>query len=190
MNEWWQSLSLAQQVFYGIAFVSTLVLLVQIALGFIGADHAADVDVDVSGGAPHHSSGLGVFSVQSIAVFLAGFGWGGVIWLNRGFGLLVAGAAGTVVGLVMMAAAILLMRLLMRLRDSGTLDYHNAIGESATVYCPIPPNRGAGGQVEVMIQSRLVFADAVTEAPEVLKTGSKVRICALRGESTFVVEPL
>jgi hypothetical protein len=90
----------------------------------------------------------------------------------------------------MMAAAILLMRQLMRLHASGTLDYHNAIGESATVYCPIPANGGAGGQVEVMIQSRLVFADAVTEAPEVLKTGSKVRIRALRGQSTFLVDPL
>jgi hypothetical protein len=190
MNEWWQTLTLTQQVFYCIAFVSTAVLLVQIVAGLAGADHGLGLDGDASGAMGHHGSGLGVFSLQSIAVFCAGFGWGGAAWLNRGFGLVVAMVAGTIVGVVFMGAAVLLIRLLMRLQDSGTLDYHNAVGACATVYCPIPAAGAAGGQVEVMFQGRLVFADAVTEGPEVLKTGSKVRIRAVRGESTFVVEPL
>lgn len=185
MNEWWQALTLAQQIFYGIAIISSLMLLVQLVLGLIGADHGmADLDVGAD-----HSSGLGIFSLQTIATFFVGFGWVGVIWLNRGYGLIWAVLCGLIVGGALMIATIALLRWLLRLQESGTLDYENAVGAVGTVYCPVPPRRGNGGQVEVVIQGRTVFADAITEAAEVIKTGAKVRVTSLLGRSTLVVEP-
>jgi hypothetical protein len=203
MNEWWQSLSLAQQIFYTVAIFSTVVLVLRIILGSLGGDHAGDADADTSvdaggdaevevhghvDGGIHHDSGLKFLSFQTIATFLAGFGWGGVIWLNRGFGVLVAVAAGAVIGTAMMVSMAFFMRWLMRFQDSGSLDYHNAVGKEGTVYVPVPAHRGAGGQIEVMCQGRLVYADAVTESGDALKTGSRIRVVAVEGQSTFVVE--
>ena len=51
MIDWWNSLELATQIFYCIAIPSTLILLVQTVLTFMGigdgVDADADVDVDV-----------------------------------------------------------------------------------------------------------------------------------------------
>jgi hypothetical protein len=186
MSAWWNSLLLVQQVFYGVSILATLVLVVQTVLTLHGIDHATDV---VSDGNVHHS-GLGLLSVQAIATFFVGFGWVGVIWLNRGFGVVVAATAGVVVGSFLMAAMVIFTRWLTRLQDSGTLDYRNAVGVVGTVYCPIPPQRAVGGQVEVLIQGRTVFAEAVTEASSQLKTGAKIRVVSLLGRSTLMVEPL
>ena len=44
--EWWNALSLATQVFYCIARPSTLILLIQTILLFVGIGGDGDVDVD------------------------------------------------------------------------------------------------------------------------------------------------
>jgi hypothetical protein len=192
MSAWWNTLSLASQVFYGVAFLASGVLVLQLILGFFGADDSSGDalsahDASFADGS-HHPSGLAVFSIRTVSAFLAGFGWTGAIWLSRGHGVLVAGLCGTLVGAALMVSTFLLMRSLLRLQDSGTLDYANAVGLTGTVYAPVPPGRGAGGQVEVLIQGRVVFADAVSDASEVLRTGSKVRVVSLVGRSSFVVE--
>jgi len=186
MTEWWHGLRLDQQVFYAIAMLSSLVLVIQLGLGVVGVDHGAG-DADISVG---HDGGAGIFSIQALATFFVGFGWIGVIWLNRGHGLGWSVLAGTVTGGGLMAGVVTLMRRMMRLQESGTLEYGNAVGAIGTVYVPILGRRGNGGQVEVVIQGRTVFAEAITESADVLRTGSKVRVTSLVGQSTFIVEPL
>jgi hypothetical protein len=185
MSAWWQSLPVEQQVFYVIALTATLILLLRLGLGLVGIDHVSDVDVHVE-----HGSGLGVLSVQTIATFFVGFGWVGIVWLRQGHGLVWAILSGIVVGFALMVGTVLFVRALMRLQHSGTLNYQNAVGAVGTVYCPIPPRRANGGQVEVVIQGRTVFADALTESGEPLKTGAKVRVTSLLARTTLLVEPL
>jgi hypothetical protein len=185
MSEWWNALSTAQQIFYGIAIIATIVLIGQIVLGLVGFDHALDVEMSTD-----HSSGLGVLSVQSVATFFVGFGWIGALWLSRGYGLTVALLSGSVIGVTLMAGMIFLMRWLLRLQDSGTLDYQNAIGLAGTVYVVVPPNRAPGGQVEVLFQGRTVFADALTDSVEPIKTGSRIRVIAVVAPTTLIVEPV
>ena len=47
MFDWWNSLELATQIFYCIAIPSTLILLVQTVLTFMGIGDGVDADADV-----------------------------------------------------------------------------------------------------------------------------------------------
>lgn len=184
MTDWWSTLGLVRQIFYALAIVSSIILVVQLVLSGIGADGFDDVDVN-----DPHGTGLGVLSVRSVAAFFAGFGWVGVMCINAGQSTFVAIVAGTAAGGLLMGLTILLMRSLMKLHSSGTLNYANAVNEVGTIYVPVPPQRGSGGQVEVVIQGRTVFAEALSDAVEPLRTGAKVRIISLVGQTTFLVEP-
>jgi membrane protein implicated in regulation of membrane protease activity len=83
-----------------------------------------------------------------------------------------------------------MMRSLMRLQSSGTLDYSNAVGQIATVYLTISPVQRPGGQVEVMIQGRLVTAEALQKGSQPLSPGTKVKIVDKIGLTALLVEPL
>jgi hypothetical protein len=186
MTVWWNSLSLEEQIYLGAALMASGVLVVQLLINLIGAGHIDDLP-EIGDGT--HGSGLGVFSVRSIAAFFAGFGWVGLIFRQHGASMPLAASIGALSGVVLMGGAIYLMRSMIGLRDSGTLNYANGVGSVATVYVTIPPHRGAGGQIEVTIQGRVVFADARTSSAEALKPGLKVKVVDRLGETTFLVEP-
>lgn len=185
MTAWWNALSVEEQLYLGAALLASGVLVVQLILNLIGAGHMDDLP-DIGDAA--HGSGLGVFSVRSIAAFFAGFGWLGLIFRQHGAATPLAAGAGAICGLLLMAGTVYLMRSLARLQESGTLDYANAVGAIGTVYVTIPPDRAPGGQVEVLFQGRTVFADARTDDDASLKPGTKVRIIDRMGETTFLVE--
>ena len=58
------------------------------------------------------------------------------------------------------------------------------------VYVTIPPSKGPGGQVETMIQGRLVTAEAMQRGTEPLKPGTKVLVIEKVGNATLIVEPV
>ncbi len=185
MELWWQELNLELQIFYGIGIIALFALVLQLGLMFFGGlDDASDL-----GDVGEHGSGLGIFSIRGITAFFLGFGWTGVIALKAGTGLGLAIVFGLLVGGALMVAIFLMMRSMMRLQSSGTLDYANAIGEVATVYVTLPAFQKAGGQIEVLIQGRLAVADALHKGGSPLPPGTKVRIVETLGRSTFVVEP-
>ena len=79
---------------------------------------------------------------------------------------------------------------LLRLQGSGNLNYRNAIGVIGTVYSTIPGQERAGGQLELLVQGRLITAEAYSRTAQDLKPGSKARVIDLIGQSTLLVEPL
>ena len=186
MELWWQALNLELQIFYGIGILSLFALVFQMAmLLFGGVDDHSDFS-----SAGEHGSGLGIISFRSITAFFLGFGWSGVIALKAGHSLGVAIIIGLFVGGVLMVGIFALMRSMMRLQSSGSLDYGNAVGEVATVYVTIPSDQRGGGQVEVMIQGRLAMAEALQKGSTSLSPGTKVRVVETIGRSTLVVESL
>lgn len=188
MNAWWDSLNFNLQLFYGIGILALVVLALQ---AFLMLFTGMDTDFDVSGAEiGDHDSGLGVFSIRGVTAFFVGFGWAGVICTERGLGLLPSLAIAVTVGSLLMVGIYLMMRSFMRLQDSGTLDYANAVGQVATVYVTIPPNKLNGGQVETMIQGRLVTAEALQYGDSPLAPGSKVKVVDRVGTSTLVVEEI
>ena len=161
MTDWWNSLLIEKQIFYAIGLFSLAVLLLQILLTLIGVGHH---DADFSGHGDH-DSGMGLLTVRTVTAFFVGFGWTGAIMLNRGHSITAAIAAGAAVGAAFLLTTGLLIRNLLRLQSAGgNVDYNNAIGMVGTVYTTIPAAEAGGGQIELMIQGRLMMAEAYTKA--------------------------
>ncbi len=186
MTEWWHGLLLEKQIFYGIGIFSLALLLFQILLSLVGFDHHSDVSI----GTVEHDSGLGLFSLRTVTAFFAGFGWTGGILLNHGYSLVAAIGGGIGVGTVFLLATSFLIVNLLRLQGSGNIDYRNAIGVVGTVYTTIPAAETGGGQLELVLQGRLMMAEAFTKAKQPLPPNSKARVVALIGQTTVLVEPL
>jgi len=214
VTEWWSQLTLELQIFYGIGISATAILLIQLVLSLFGFgdhgdaadgvdgggldfDHGDDVgmdadigiDADIHDGSDlAHASGLQVLSTRTVIAFMAGFGWTGVVaqkgGLNISFSLLLA----LVVGLILMWLVFSLMKMLYSMRQSGSLDYRNAIGQIGKVYIGIPAAGEGTGQVEVLVQGRLAVVEARCESSEKIPSGRQVRVKKLLSARTLLVE--
>lgn len=185
MDVWWTSLNLPLQIFYGTGVVAAIALAIEMLLTLFGLSQHDLPDV---GG--DHPDQIGMLSVRTITGFFFGFGWTGVIAIKSGLGLTAAIFAALAVGVVFLLGIYLLMRALFSLHASGTLDYNNAIGQTGTVYVTVPPHRGGGGQVEVLVQGRLQTVACMTSHPAPLAPQSKVKVVALIDAGTLEVQPL
>jgi hypothetical protein len=191
MSAWWNALSLEQQVFAAIALIGSALLAIQVLLMLIGLEHSdlsvGDAD---TGGAGAHASGLSFLSIRSLIAFTVGFGWTGWGLSHSGYNTLIAVFAALAVGLLLMATVVTIMRSLVKLTYSGSLDYRNAVGQVATVYMAVPAAMAASGQVEVLVQGRIITAQAMTKATAPLAPRTKATVVALVDRSTLLVEPL
>ena len=188
MSGWWSSLLIEKQIFYVIGLFSLGILLLQIVLTLLGVGHNGDADLSGHG---DHDSGIGFLTVRTVTAFFVGFGWTGVIMLNRGYSILAAIGAGAAVGAIFLLATAFLIHNLLRLQSSGgNVDYNNAIGSVGTVYTTIPAKEAGSGQLELMLQGRLMMAEAYTKASWNLRPNSKAKVVGLIGQATLLVEPL
>ena len=188
MTEWWNALLIERQIFYAIGIFSLGILLIQILLAVVGMDGHHDADISGHG---DHDSGIGLITVRTVTAFFVGFGWTGAIMLNNGYSVVAAIFAGAAVGTGFLLGTWFLIHNLLRLQSSGgNVDYNNAIGIVGTVYTTIPAAEAGGGQLELMIQGRLMMAEAYTKASWNLKPNSKAKVIGLIGRSTLLVEPL
>jgi len=197
MAEWWDSLAVQYQIFYGVGIIGTVILIIQLIMTLIGAGHDGDmadghVDLDAAaaGADLEHASGLQVLSSRTVVAFMTGFGWTGAFALRQGLSMPVALLLAVVVGGLLMWLVFLLMRMLFSLRQSGSLDYRNAVGQVGSVYVTIPPSREGEGQVQVMVQGRLSTVNACTSEPEAIASGRQIRVTGLVPPRTLVVETL
>lgn len=189
MTEWWSGLSLELQVFYTIGITAFLVTAIQTLLTLVGlGGEAADLEFDLP--EDGHSTGIGLFSVQTISAFFLGFGWAGAIALELDLHILVAVFIAFNAGGILMAAMYFMLVGLLSLQSSGNLNYTTAVDSTAEVYVTIPSNRQGNGKIQVMVGGRLITADAETDAPSAINPGQNVRVTGLIGKTQFLVEPL
>lgn len=205
--EWWNSLSLAAQIFYCIAVPSTLVLVIQTILMFIGMGEDADgdvgadtdVDADFDGDIPDGEEsflnsvdaegfdGLRVFTVRGIIAFLVVFGWVGVAMESADITLWITLPVAIVSGFAVMVLLAYIFKAIMKLRSDGNTDNRNAIGTAGRVHLTIPPARTGEGKVHVMLQGSYVERDAVTDEETPIPTGSEIVVVRVSGSTTLVV---
>ncbi len=185
MDVWWNSLTLALQIFYAIGIGAGIMLLIQVVLTMLGLDgHDAPDDF------ADHPDGLGVLSIRTVTGFFFGFGWTGVICIENGLGIFPSIMVALLIGVLFLGGIYLLMRTLFSLRASGSLDYNNAIGQTGTVYVTVPAARQGSGQVEVMVQGRLKTVAAMTAHAEILRPGTKITVTSTIDQTTLEVAPL
>ncbi len=198
---WWETLNLAQKIFFCIATPASVLLIVQIVLMLIGfgsggVDADADVSVDGdmadfdgtdagSGEVLDADNGFGLFTLRGLIAFFAVGGWVGYTLADGNVVLSVA------LALVSGAAALVLMGLLLKwlvsLQSNGNLRPSEAIGLTAEVYLTIPPKDQGKGKINVLLDERLVEFSAVQTGDSPIATGKKVKILSTVADS-FVVE--
>jgi hypothetical protein len=189
MIDYWLNLSSTMQTFVGIGAISSLVLSLQLLLSLIGGDmDGLDGDLDMMDGGEGGASG--VLSVRTIGAFFSGFGWTGASMTDYGYGLGITTVVSAAVGTALLALVFYLMAYLHSLRQVGTLDYSNAVGQVGSVYLAIASNRKGIGQVEVMVQGRLSIVRAVTDHDKKIGNRVAVRVTKLVDKQTILVEPL
>ena len=187
ITSWWEGLSAARQVFYGIGIVAGLVSLVLAVLSFIGLEGHDAVDaadaVDIGGGE-------GIFSLKALVGFFLGFGWVGGLAIDAGLKLLAALALAVVAGGMFMAGIIVMIRLIHSMRSDGTMKIERAVGAVGTVYITVPAQRASGGQVTVNFSGRQETFHALSSAATPIPSGEKIKVTAIVDGRTVQVEPL
>lgn len=163
------------------AAIGGVLLLAQLVLGAVGAEHH---DVG-SHDAP--SEGLHLLSVRAFSAAVAFFGVAGLAFDRLGLPALVSIPASMVVGLLAMIGVALLMRSMLGLQRDATVRIDAAIGLPATVYVPVPAALGGTGKVLLALNGRTVEYQAVTPDDQPLATGTAVLVVDVRDEQTVEV---
>ena len=189
MIDYWLQMDGAMKTFVAIGLISSLVLTIQMVLALMGgAIEGVEGDFDIGDGG--EGGATGILSVRSIGAFFTGFGWTGAAAIQNGLGSGTATFAATIVGGIFLGLVVYLMSYLHSLREEGTLDYKNCVGEVGTVYLPIPPNRKGMGQIEVMVQGRLRIVKSVTDCEKKIANQVAVRVTEIVDQQTLLVSPL
>jgi len=149
-----------------------------------------DVDVDIDVDHADSSGAFKVLSIQAIAAFMMGFGWGG-LGVIRGWGMpaVVGAVAGVGFGGGMMWLLARMLRWIYGMQSSGTLPLAAALDEEAIVHVVVPAGRAGRGQVRVVIGDRLRYYSAVTDGPAI-DSRVPVRVTEINEDNTVTVVPL
>jgi hypothetical protein len=174
------------------AVLGTVFFTLRLVIMLVGGD-IGHGDFDAHGAELHHgdpAEAFKILSVQSIAAFFMGFGWGGLGAL-RGSDL--SWPASILIalgcGLGMMWLLGMMLRGLMAMQSSGNISLNDAIGGEGEVYVTIPAAAGAGGQVKMVINGRQRIINAISQA-DALPPHARVRIIRINEDNTVTVAPV
>lgn len=156
----------------------------------IGELADADLGGDMSsldGGNPADFSIASMFSVQGVVTFLTVMGWVSIASISAGVIPTIGIILGCGFGLLTMYLVARLLFASRRLTENGTLNLRNAVGESGTVYIPVPAGGQGEGKMNLYLQGRYVEASCISFESETLPTGATVRVTDVRN-NLLVVE--
>jgi hypothetical protein len=184
---WWNELTLAKQLFYGIGLLAGILSLILGVLALGGADGAHDLD-PTAGDLDH--DGGGILSLKPVTGFFLGFGWAGGIALDNGLSLALALLIALGAGGALMAAVVVMVRAILSIRSDGTVQVEQALGAVGTVYVTVPAAKASGWQVLVNFSGRQETLDALSASERAIASGEKIKVVAIIDRRTVLVESL
>ena len=172
-----------------LAFGGGLLFTIQLLLSFIGVG----MDTEGSGigdlGASDYSfKFLSIMSISSFCMVGGIFGLYALTLFDPDSGWRIPAAVITtlITGGIMVYLSGLISSALAKIQGSGTVKAANAVGKTAKVYLTIKP--GKIGRVEVYVQGRRKYIDAVAQDPsKEFKTGELVKVVSVKDEDILVV---
>lgn len=185
-------MALSEKVYWIIAIPSTLLLLIQIVMTFMGGE-ADDVggdfdgDLDTDGSGFDADAGWQFLTYKTVLGFFTLFGWTGLGFLQMGLGLMIAVFFSLIAGLIMMAIMAALFYYINKLHQSGTMIIENSVGNTGEVYLRIPAGREGHGKIQVEIQGTLREMDAITDDEKELQTGSIAQVLEIVNNQILLV---
>jgi len=183
LTTWWQALGSVEQWFWATGLISNALF-----AGYIVAQFAGGHDADVHTDTIDSDAGFTILSLRSLMAFGMFMGYTGVVALRLGAGLFVALLAGAVAGVLAAWLAWRLLRLVLRLQSSGTLDIQNTIGQTGEVHLQIPARMSDTGKVMVEVQGALREMDAISEE-EAIPTGQPILVVGVTDDGALIVQP-
>lgn len=159
----------------------------------VDGDFSADGNMDLSNHDISNPSDIADFrllSVQSVIAFLCIFGWSGITAIANGMPEWAALVLAAVLGFAAMLLVAKIIQWSSKLAQNGTFNVKNLLGESGTVYIPIPPKGNGSGKINVSCGERFLEFDAISEGDETLSTGVPVRVVDIVSGSVLVVEKI
>ena len=188
IGSWWNALSGVQQIFWTIAIVFSILLLIQ----FVFTLTSSDMDVPANSTNfetnNHPTPTTEVDTTPSIArcsiVFFTFFGWTGIVALNAGNSPSVATLIASLVGLF-----VVLLLSYDRWQSASsqkivlTKELLSVTGE---VSLEIPPAKQGIGRVQLPIQGHLEEIEAVTNDGTPLSIGIFIRVVEVKKDKVVV----
>jgi len=196
-TEWWNGLDgVTVQVLYCIAIPGTVILIIQTLLLIFGiGGEGAEFDVPEIEAADLTTTGesgfgvMGLFTFQGIVAFFCVFGWSGIVFMNASGNVAVSLFGGFALGFGAMWGVTKIIRLSAKLQHAGNVNMKLLIGETGTVYIPIPDDKTKRGKVNVTVGERMVECEAISE-DGALPTNTTVRVTDILSGNVLVVEKL
>ena len=197
--DWFQSLDPQVRPYWGIALVTSVVFAIQMVLTFVGicdTEAGADFGVDMPGGADvpdghgdtlDTGGAMQLFTIRNAVNFLLGVGWGGVCFSGVIASPALLALVALLCGCALVAAFLVMLRLLLRLESEGSYRIGEAVGQTCVVYVTVPQGRSAAGRVQVSFQGSVQELPAMTDG-EALPSGTQVRVTQVLGGSVLLVE--
>ena len=181
------------------AIIGTLFFSLRLGLMFVGGadtdldadvdvDFDVDVDADIDADAGDSSEAFKLLSLQSIAAFTMGFGWGGLGALKgAGWSLITSGAFGVAAGAGMVWLLGKMLQAVYSFQSSGNVSIQQALEQDGMVYTSIPAHGQGRGMVRLVIGERERFYKAVTDGAA-LPSRERVRVVRINDDNTLTVE--
>jgi membrane protein implicated in regulation of membrane protease activity len=132
----------------------------------------------------------GIVSFRSLVAGLTFFGFTGLTMQSLGSAVPTQWATALLAGLAAMYVVQWIMRGVYRLAQDNTMQIKRAIGQTGTVYLPIPGDNAGTGKVHMKVAGRLEEFEAVTLSPARLVAGAKVVVTGIVGSDVLAVEPV
>ena len=179
--DWWEAQDWAQQVFWLVAIVSSLLLAILSALSLY--------ELSQSGGAEPEHRPSGIFNPRTILTFFTTFGWLALALSYQDVSpllLLLPAFAG---GLLAAAFAKRLVRLLVSWAPGHSPGAEQLMETTGKVLEQIPPHRNGFGKVHIKLRNAPYELEAITGGGE-LKPGVPVRVIGVIDGRVLLVEPL
>lgn len=186
------------------AIVATVFFVLRLVMSFVGADldlghDALNVGLDVLDADPSdldaiHSDPAHAFqwfSIQSLAAFVMGFGWGGLAaFRGSGWSPFVSVVVGAGVGAGMVWVLGALLKTIYRLQVTGNIAADSTVGIEGEVYLSVPATdaaKGSGlGKVRLVIDRRQRLYNAISDAGKI-PTHSRVRVLRVNPDNSLTV---
>ena len=188
MEEWWGAMTQLEHVYWIIALIGSLVLLVVFTMTLFGGDtdmDGVDADIEADGGI-----GFQFISFKNLVGFFTVFGWAGISSLNAGLSNGVSLLIASVCGLIMMFIMGWLFYLMMKQAESGTLQIKNAVGQIGEVYITVGSERSSIGKIQIKVQGSLRELEALTDDTEDLTQGNVVKVLEVISGELLLIEKL
>jgi hypothetical protein len=168
------------------AIVGTTFFTLRIVLMLVGLGHG-DLEISHDIDHPDSSHDFQIFSLQSIAAFAMGFGWGAfAAYRGTQWGIGGELASGGICGGIMVWALAVGLRAMADLTSSGNIEIARAVGREGDVYVTVPAGGTARGQVRLVIEERQRIYNAISGEDD-LPRGTRVKVVKINDDNTVTV---